>query len=71
AYKDPKESWNDHKALLLNAERYQIFRDVMHDYISGAWAIRRAGYATDPQYPLKLIRLVNQYNLQELDRIIF
>ena len=71
AYKDPKESWNDHKALLLNAARYQIFRDVMHDYISGAWAIRRAGYATDPQYPLKLIRLVNQYNLQELDRIIF
>ncbi len=71
AYKDPKESWNDHKALLLNAARYQIFRDVMHDYTSGAWAIRRAGYATDPQYPLKLIRLVNQYNLQELDRIIF
>ena len=71
AYKEPRESWDDHKVLLLNASRYQIFRDVMHDSTAGAWAIRRAGYATDPQYPLKLIRLVNQYNLKELDRIIF
>lgn len=71
AYKDVKESWNDHKALLLNAARYQIFRDVMHDYTSGAWAIRRAGYATDPLYSIKIINLINKYNLQELDRIIF
>lgn len=71
AYKEPRESWDDHKALLLNASRYQIFRDVMHDSTAGAWAIKRAGYATDPQYPLKLIKLVEQYNLKELDRIIF
>lgn len=71
AYKDPKESWNDHKALLLNASRYQIFRDVMHDFTAGAWAVRRAGYATDPQYSLKLINLIKLYNLEEYDRIIF
>lgn len=69
AYKNPKESWNDHKALLLNAERYGIFRDVMYNSNMGAWAIRRAGYATDPKYPLKLIKIIKDNNLKELDRV--
>ncbi len=69
AYNNVKESWADHKSLLLNASRYEPFREVMHDSTLGAWAIRRAGYATDPQYPLKLMKLIRQYNLQELDKI--
>lgn len=69
AYNDPKESWEDHKALLLNAQRYGIFRDVMYDSTMGTWAIRRAGYATDPEYPLKLMDIIKRYNLKELDRI--
>lgn len=69
AYKNPKESWNDHKALLLNAERYGIFRDVMYNSNMGAWAIRRAGYATDPAYPLKLIKIIKDNKLKELDRV--
>jgi flagellum-specific peptidoglycan hydrolase FlgJ len=27
----------------------------------------KAGYATDPTYPEKLIRIINQYNLQQFD----
>ncbi len=69
AYNNINESWNDHKKLLLEKERYGIFRDVMHDSTLGAWAIRRAGYATDSQYPIKLMNLIKQYNLQELDKI--
>jgi hypothetical protein len=69
AYHTVQESWDDHKALLLNAARYQPFREVMYHSSLGAWAIRRAGYATDPQYPLKLMRLIEQYDLKELDRI--
>jgi len=69
AYKDPYESWKDHKSLLLEKERYGIFRDVMHDYILGAYAIRRAGYATDPEYPIKLINIIEYYDLYELDRV--
>jgi hypothetical protein len=69
AYKDPYESWKDHKSLLLEKERYGIFRDVMHDYILGAYAIRRAGYATDPEYPAKLINIIEYYDLYELDRV--
>lgn len=69
AYSNPKESWDDHKALLLNAERYGIFRDVMYNSNMGAWAIKRAGYATDPEYPLKLMRIIELYDLKELDRV--
>ncbi len=69
AYKNIEESWNDHKKLLLEKERYGIFRDVMHDSILGAWAVKRAGYATDSQYPIKLMNLIKQYNLQDLDKV--
>ncbi len=69
AYKNVNESWADYNNLLLTRERYGIFREVMHDSTLGAWAIRRAGYATDPQYSMKIMRLINQYNLHELDEI--
>ncbi len=69
AYNNLDESWKDHKALLLNLERYEPFTEVMFDYTKGAWALKRAGYATDPNYPIKLINIINQYNLDELDKI--
>ena len=69
AYNNIEESWYDHKSLLLEKSRYQIFRDVMYDYQLGAWAIRRAGYATDPLYPIKLMNIIKLYNLDTLDEI--
>ena len=71
AYNSVNESWNDHKKLLLTKERYQIFRDVMFDYVRGAYAIRRAGYATDSGYPGKLIKIINDNNLRKLDEVSF
>jgi hypothetical protein len=68
AYKDPVESWNDHK-VLLQKDRYGIFRDVMYNSTMGAWAIRRAGYATDPSYPIKLIDIIRTNNLREYDKV--
>lgn len=69
AYNNVEESWADHKNLLLKLDRYKPFREVMYDYTQGAWAIKRAGYATDSMYPLKLMRIIKQYNLQELDKV--
>lgn len=69
AYDSPYESWVDHKKLLLELERYAGFRAIMYDYTLGAFAIRRAGYATDPDYPIKLIYIINHYDLIDLDRI--
>lgn len=71
AYNTLNESWNDHKALLLNKERYKIFRDVMFDPVRGAWAIRRAGYATDSKYPGKLISIIEKQNLRRFDEVDF
>jgi len=69
AYNNIEESWADHKSLLLNSRRYEPFKEVMHDYVQGAWALKRSGYATDPEYATKLMRIINQYNLRDLDRI--
>ncbi|MCK5811629.1 MAG: glucosaminidase domain-containing protein [Clostridiales bacterium] len=70
AYYDVSESWDDHQYFLFNSSRYKPFTDVMYDSTLGAWAIKRAGYATDPLYPIKLIRIIKQYNLGELDKIM-
>ncbi|MEW6573109.1 MAG: glucosaminidase domain-containing protein [Bacillota bacterium] len=69
AYHSPAESWADHKNLLLTADRYAPFRAVMHDSTRGAYALRRCGYATDSQYPVKLINIINQYQLYRLDEV--
>lgn len=68
AYNDTSESWVDHKRLLLTSERYAQFRAVMHDPVLGAWALKRAGYATDSRYPTKLIDIMNRYDLYRYDR---
>ncbi len=67
AYHNVEESWNDHKRLLLEKSRYKPFRDVMYDSTLGAYAIRRCGYATDPKYPIKLINIIEKYDLKKLD----
>lgn len=69
AYSNAAESWADHNKLLMTAARYEPYRQVMHDSSQGAWALRRAGYATDSKYPVKLMNLIKQYNLEELDKV--
>jgi flagellum-specific peptidoglycan hydrolase FlgJ len=69
AYNNIDESWADHKRILLELSRYEPFRDVMYDSTQGAWAIRRAGYATDPKYPMKLINIIKKYDLEKLDEV--
>ncbi len=69
AYNNEKESWQDHKDLLLLRERYAPFREVMYDSTKGAWELKRCGYATDSQYAIKLIDIINRYDLRELDEV--
>ncbi|HSL93802.1 MAG TPA: stalk domain-containing protein [Bacillota bacterium] len=69
AYYSVEQSWADHKNLLLVAARYQPFRDVMYDMSLGAWALRRAGYATDSQYPMKLMDIIMRFELWKLDEV--
>ena len=68
-YTEAKESFLDHSDFLMTHRRYAFLFDYSSsDYRSWARGLRRAGYATDPNYPQKLINLIERYNLQEYDK---
>ncbi|MGE5672859.1 MAG: stalk domain-containing protein [Mycobacterium leprae] len=69
AYHNVAENWRDHSDLLLTRAWYAPFRAVMSNPVLGAWGLKRSGYATDSQYPTKLINIMNQYDLFKLDNI--
>ena len=67
-YADPMQSYEDHSAFLKSGSRYAfLFNFESTDYKSWAFGLKQAGYATDPKYPVKLINLIEAYNLQQYD----
>ena len=68
-YKDPKYSFRDHSLFLTQRSRYEkLFKYKKDDYKSWAKGLRKAGYATDPKYPQKLINIVEKYELYTYDK---
>ncbi|GAA0871371.1 glucosaminidase domain-containing protein [Gangjinia marincola] len=67
-YTDPKFSFRDHSIFLYYAKRYApLFQLEADDYKSWAKGLKKAGYATDPKYPQKLISLIERYQLDQYD----
>jgi flagellum-specific peptidoglycan hydrolase FlgJ len=67
-YKDPKYSFRDHSLFLTNRGRYAFLFDLdQDDYKGWARGLKKAGYATDPKYPDKLISLIHRYDLTRFD----
>jgi LysM repeat protein len=67
-YKNAKESYIDHTDFLLTRSRYAfLFGYKPTDYKSWAKGLRKAGYATDPKYPQRLIDLIERYALYRYD----
>ncbi len=66
AYGSWEESVADHSALFTGAARYKAVVGEM-DYKSACRAVHAAGYATDPQYAAKLIKVIEQYGLVKYD----
>ena len=65
-YNDASESFRDH-ALFLQKPRYErLFTLKVTDYKGWAQGLKDCGYATDPAYPQKLIRIIEDYNLADL-----
>lgn len=65
-YGDAAESFKDH-SLFLKRPRYETcFEIAVEDYEGWAHRIRQCGYATDPSYAQKLIRLIETYRLDTL-----
>ena len=67
-YSDPLDSFRDHARFLVSSSRYQfLFEYDIKDYKKWAIGLKRAGYATDPNYPSKLIKIIEDFQLNELD----
>lgn len=67
-YTHPSESFKDHSEFLTSRGRYaSLFQLDKKDYKGWAKGLRKAGYATDPKYPSKLISLIERYNLDKYD----
>lgn len=65
-YSDAAESFKDH-ALFLQRPRYATcFEIAIEDYEGWAYRLKACGYATDPGYAKKLIKLIEDYKLNEL-----
>lgn len=61
-----EDSFLDH-AKFLKGKRYKALYDLdVSDYQAWAQGLRDCGYAEDPAYPQKLIRLIEQYELHKL-----
>jgi len=67
-YLHPRESYRDHSLFLANGSRYAFLFDYRTtDYKAWARGLKKAGYATDPKYPAKLIAQIQKYNLDQYD----
>lgn len=67
-YKDAAESFKDHSEFLTQRSRYAFLFDYdKDDYRLWAKGLRKAGYATNPQYATLLIDLIERHELYEYD----
>lgn len=64
SYNHPRESFRDYVRLLSTDPRYrELFNYSSTDYRNWAEGLQRIGYATDPEYAKKIMRVVEQYGL--------
>lgn len=67
-YDNPEDSYRDHSDFLRYRDRYKFLFDYkVTDYNAWAHGLKKAGYATDPAYPTKLIKLIEDYRLYDYD----
>jgi len=69
-YNDAIESYIDHSNFLRTRKHYNFLFDLDPlDYKAWAYGLKKAGYATNPQYPALLIKYIETYNLNEYSLI--
>ena len=67
-YASADESFRDHSDFLRYRDRYKFLFDYdITDYRSWAYGLKKAGYATDPAYPSKLVKIIEDYHLYDYD----
>jgi hypothetical protein len=67
-YSSAIESFRDHSMFLSGGMRYQFLFDYdIKDYKRWAYGLKKAGYATDPQYPERVLKIIDEFQLYKLD----
>ena len=67
-YPSANDSYEDHSQFLKAAKRYEnLFLLKSDDYKGWAHGLSKAGYATEPTYPQRLIKLIEDYSLYKYD----
>ena len=65
-YSSAEESYRDHSDFLKNSPRYSpLFELDPTDYKDWAYGLKKAGYATNPRYSQVIIKLIEDYHLQD------
>lgn len=65
-YPSVEDSYKDHSEFLKTRPNYAfLFQIDPTDYEGWAKGLKKAGYATSSTYPQKLMKVINDYNLQQ------
>lgn len=68
-YLKPSDSYKDHSLFLANRTRYKsLFSLHTQNYKGWAKGLKKAGYATNPEYASLLIDLIEKYDLTRFDK---
>lgn len=68
-YRDERESWIDHSEFLCSRAHYApLFELAPNDYKAWSHGLKKAGYATAPDYAQRLIRIIEEESLHQYDR---
>ena len=69
-YESSKDSYKDQSDYLKKSPRYaSLFELDPTDYKAWAFGLKKAGYATNPKYSQVLIKLIEDYDLQDYTMI--
>jgi LysM repeat protein len=69
-YSAPEDSYRDHSDFLKGRSNYaSLFQLDPTDYRDWAYGLKKAGYATNPKYAQVLIKLIEDYHLQDYTMI--
>ena len=69
-YESSRDSYKDQSNYLKNTLRYASLFDLdPTDYKAWAFGLKKAGYATNPKYSQVLIKLIEDYDLQDYTMI--
>ncbi|MDR2791565.1 MAG: glucosaminidase domain-containing protein [Tannerellaceae bacterium] len=67
-YRKVEDSYEDHSRFLERPRYASLFKYKVTDYKGWAHGLQSCGYATDKAYAVKLIKLIEEYDLHQFDK---